>query len=53
MFSEQTIDLLSIGKTNALFVATLPYTLGIRQPLIAAEAAASYYKYAKLSHFDH
>ena len=35
---------LSIGKTNALFVATLPYPHGVQQCRIAAEAAASYYK---------
>jgi hypothetical protein len=32
---------LSIGKTNALFVATLPYPPGVRQCRKAAEAAAS------------
>ncbi len=30
----------SIGKTNALFVATLPYPPGVRQCRKAAEAAA-------------
>ena len=29
----------SIGKTNALFVASLAYPPGVRQCLIAAEAA--------------
>ena len=40
-------EALSIGETNALFVATLPYPSGARQCRIAAEAADSYYKYAK------
>jgi hypothetical protein len=31
---------MSIGKTNALFVTTLPYPLGVRQCRIAAEAAS-------------
>jgi IS30 family transposase len=31
----------SIGKTNALFVATLPYPHGVQQCRIAAEAAAN------------
>ena len=31
----------SIGETNALFVATLPGPSGVRQCLIAAEAAAT------------
>jgi len=46
-------DVASIGETNALFVATLPYPSGVRQCLIAAEAAANYYKYANCSHIDH
>ena len=33
----------SIGKTNALFVATLPYPPGVRQCRKAAEAAASFH----------
>jgi hypothetical protein len=33
---------ISIGKTNALFVSTLPYPHGVQQCRIAAEAAASY-----------
>jgi len=33
----------SIGKTNALFVATLPYPPGVRQCRKAAEAAAKVY----------
>ncbi|EAW30724.1 hypothetical protein GP2143_02334 [marine gamma proteobacterium HTCC2143] len=44
-----TIELLkkdnsSIGKKNALFVATLPSPAGVWQCRIAAEAAANYYK---------
>ena len=43
----------SIGKTNALFVSTLPYPSGERQCRIATEAAANYYKYTNCSHIDH
>jgi hypothetical protein len=32
----------SIGKTNALFVATLPYPPGVRQCRKAAEAARAF-----------